>query len=97
MERSAGTELRSDAFSRAAKLEQGQAWRTNVTSGTAGLMGVAEQGTERSRAEGQGEPGEEHPVVGTFSETCSPLPGDAPSTAGLKGCKYPTQDGAREW
>lgn len=68
MERSAGMELRSDAFSRAVKLGQGQAWRTDVTSDVAGVMGEAEQGNKRSEAGDLGELGQEHSLVETFSK-----------------------------
>lgn len=68
MEHSAGMELRSDAFSRAVKLGQAQAWRTDVTSDVAGVTGEAEQGNKRSKAGDLGEPGQENSLVETFSK-----------------------------
>lgn len=54
---------------RLGKLEQGQAWRTNVTSEMAGVEEEAGQRNKRSKVIDLGEIGEEHSVVGTFSKT----------------------------
>lgn len=69
MEHCAGGELRPDAFSKAGKLEQGQAWRTNVTSEMAGVEGEAGQRNKRPKAADVGEIVEEHSTVGTSSKT----------------------------